>query len=169
MYTLHALTISILKYWFSTVCVFCMYTYTPISGNRFGQRSVSFMAPSHLWLPVARGFTSFHNSHLQKDIGLQTSVTLDYRHAALELQSQKRITAFSHSRHDNVYFPFPPYITGQICFAQNYTKLDSFCSVYPPMCTCVVHTISCSVVLGILKKNTDYDSSLSSKFTICKI
>lgn len=98
------------------------------------------LPPSHLWLPVARGFTSFHNSHVQKDIGLQTPVTLDHRHAALEVQSQKRITAFSQSRHYNVYFPFPPH-TLQVRYdvlhkiTQNWTHF--LCSVYPPMCTCV--------------------------------
>lgn len=43
------------------------------------------LPPSHLWLPVARGVTSFHNSHLQKDTGLYTSVTLHCRHTALKL------------------------------------------------------------------------------------
>ncbi len=34
------------------------------------------LPPSHLWLPVAWGVTSFHNSHLQKDAGLYASVPL---------------------------------------------------------------------------------------------
>lgn len=93
----------------------------------------------HLWLPVARGFTSFHNSHLPKDACLDPSVPPQWKRVALKLKMNKGLEMVASS--------FSSLFLIQLVFRDQWCKtaLFSFCDFIllgRPLCT-LVTPLSC--------------------------